>query len=686
MGDLDGLDRAQVSEKISELRKLIFEHQYYYYVLDDPKISDFEFDKLFQELQQLEGQYPEFITPDSPTQRVGGQVSSAFRPVSHTQAVLSLSNAFTEQELRLFDKRAKELSGVAQLDYVVEPKIDGLSVILRYQDGKFAMALTRGDGVSGEDVTLNVKTIEAVPLVLRKTTWKTPEYLEVRGEVYLPKEDFKKLNELREESGLAVFANPRNAAAGSLRQLDPRVTASRPLRALFYEIRNIRGAHTEIPDSEAQCLEILKDVGFPIPAYDYCRSIDEVIEVLSRWKEERNALSYDIDGIVVKLENRTVGRLLGATGHSPRSQIAYKFPPEQIETKVKDIIVQVGRTGVITPIATLEPVRISGSVVSRATLHNEAFIREKDIRIGDTVILQKAGEVIPEVVSVIKEKRTGHEKEFSMPVTCPACGSQVVKLPGEVAYRCTDMACPAQLKQALIHFCSRDAMDIRGLGPALIELLLQSGLVEDAGDIYMLKPEEVAKLPGLGQKSSENLMKSIEASKTRPLDRLVYAFGIRNVGLRTAGLISRQFPTLDEIMNATEEELMTIREVGPETARSIVAFTRTDSMKQVVRKLKKAGVQAAVSRQIYDVKEGPLSGKAFVVTGTLNSMTRHEVQERIVHLGGKVSSSVSRNTYALIVGSSPGSKLQKARTLGVRIMTEQEFLELAHERGSSDGN
>lgn len=680
----DAFPREKAAKEISELRQTIVENQYRYYVLDDPAISDAEFDRLFRELQQLEEQYPELVTPDSPTQRVGGQLSSMFRSVPHTRAVLSLANAFTEGELRHFDRKAREISGATELDYVVEPKIDGLSVILRYENGKFAMALTRGDGVSGEDVTANVRTIHSVPLALRSSKEETPVYFEVRGEVFLPRDDFERLNKEREQSGLAVFANPRNAAAGSLRQIDPRVTASRPLRALFYEIRDMRGAHVQIPDSEANCLELLKTLGFPIPGYEYCRSIGEVLAVISTWQEKRHALSYDIDGIVVKLENRAIGRMLGATGHSPRSQIAFKFPPEQVEAKVKHITVQVGRTGVITPIAILEPVTVSGSVVSRATLHNETLIREKDIRIGDTVILQKAGEVIPEIVTVIREKRTGDEKEFSMPATCPSCGSPVVRLQGEAAYRCMDVSCPAQLKESLIHFCSRDAMDIRGLGPSLIELLLQSGLAMDAGDIYALTWGEVAKLPGMGHKSAENLMKSIQASKTRPLDRLIYAFGIRNVGSRTAALISRQFQSLDEIMDATEKRLMMIKEVGPETARAIVDFFHADSVKQVVYKLKCAGVEAAVARQSYEAEEGPLSGKALVITGTLSSMARHEAKERIERLGGKVSSSVSRNTFALIAGSSPGSKLDRARALGIRVMTEEEFLDLAQERGFVD--
>ncbi|HHT84879.1 MAG: NAD-dependent DNA ligase LigA [Bacillota bacterium] len=677
--------KEEAAREISELRRQITEHEYRYYVLDDPVISDAEFDKLFRRLQQLEAQYPELMTPDSPTQRVGGQVSSAFRSVPHTRAVLSLANAFSELELSAFDRRAREISGAPQLDYVVEPKIDGLSVILRYENASLTLALTRGDGLSGEDVTANVRTIQSVPLVLRGIPGGTPEYLEVRGEVYLPKEDFRKLNEEREQNGLPLFANPRNAAAGSLRQLDPKVTASRPLRALFYEIRDLRG-DLQMPQDETACLELLRTLGFPVPVYHYCRSIDEVIEVVSGWQESRHTLPYDIDGMAVKVQDRRIAQALGATGHSPRSQIAFKFPSEQVETKVNDIIVQVGRTGVLTPIAMLEPVTVSGSVVSRASLHNEDLVREKDVRIGDTVILQKAGDIIPEVVAVLQERRTGEEKQFSMPGECPSCGSPVVRPPGEVAHRCLNFSCPAQIKERLIHFCSRDAMDIRGLGPALIESLLQAGLVKDAGDLYSLTQEDIAKLPGMGQKSSQNLTEAIEASKSRGLHKFLYALGIRHVGLRTADLISGHLQSLDEIMNATEERLMMIEEIGPETAKAVVMFFKQDSVKQMIGKLRSAGVEAALKVQTYQDQAGPLSGKTLVLTGTLSSMTRHEAKEHIERLGGKVSSSVSRNTFALVAGSAPGSKLDRARALGVRVLTEDEFLDLVHGRSSVDGD
>jgi len=669
--------KENVLKRIEELRALIHEHNYRYYVLDAPTITDAEYDRLFQELKELERLYPELVTPDSPTQRVGGQVLSVFRSVPHSGPVLSLSNAFTEGEIREFDRRVKQLGGVERVDYVVEPKIDGLSVILRYETGILTLGLTRGDGLLGEDVTANVRTIKAIPLRLRKNTRPTPQYIEVRGEVFLPKEDFKRLNQEREEEGLPTFANPRNAAAGSLRQLDPAITASRPLRALFYEIRDVRGDDWDLPRYQVECMATLRDLGFPVASFDHCESIDEVIELLPVWESKRHSLSYDIDGVVIKVNDLELGHSLGATGHSPRSQIAFKFPPEQVETKVKDIVVQVGRTGIVTPVAILEPVKVSGSTVSRATLHNEDFIREKDIRIGDTVLLQKAGEVIPEIVRVIEEKRTGSEIEFSMPDRCPACGEVLIKLPGEVAYRCTNMACPAQIRERLTHFASRDAMDIRGLGPALVESLLESGLVKDPGDLYFLKADDIANLPRMGRKSAENLIRSIEASKERSLDRLIFALGIRHVGKQTARLLAERFRTLDEFMNAKEDELTTIPEIGPETAKSITLVMNTESMKEVVDKLKKAGVKAALAEENPEfARGGILGGKTFVITGTLKAMPRHQVEELIVSLGGRVSSSVSKGTYALIVGDSPGSKLDKARALGVRIITEDEFFEM----------
>lgn len=562
------------------------------------------------------------------------------------------------------------------------------------------MGLTRGDGLTGEDVTRNIKTVKAIPLTLRpaETTGRVPEFIEVRGEVYLSKADFAKLNEAREEEGLPVFANPRNAAAGSLRQLDPRVTAQRPLRALFYEIREISDAVSSAQGSQAganetpifsqavatekDMLNCLKGLGFPVPAFTLAACADDLVNAISRWEESRRSLPYDTDGIVVKLNDRDMARRMGYTGHSPRSQIAFKFPAEQVETKVLDIIIQVGRTGVLTPTAILEPVRVSGSTVSRATLHNEDIIREKDIRIGDTVVLQKAGEVIPEVVSVLKDRRAGAEREFFWPARCPACGGEVVRFPGEAAYRCTDVACPAQLRERLIHFASRDAMDIRGLGPAVVDALMEAGLVKDAGDLYSLSAEDVRKLPRQGDKSAENLVNAIRESRERSLARLLFALGIRHVGQRASYDLAERFGSLDAFLNAAEEDLAAVADIGPETVKSIVTARSQPSMESLIGKLKAAGVTGAVSQMSPSAaKDGVFSGKTLVITGGLPGMTRQEAEEKVRELGGIVSSSVSKNTFAVIVGDSPGSKLDKARQLGIRVIAAEEFGAIAKGRG-----
>lgn len=667
---MEQMTREKAAERIQELRSEILEHQYRYYVLDRPSVSDAEFDRLYKELVSLEKAYPDLVTPDSPTQRVGGAVSGAFRAVPHSRPVLSLANAFGDLDVVAYYQRAMSLS--TPLDapgFVVQPKIDGLSVILRYEGGRFVSGLTRGDGVTGEDVTRNVRTVKSVPLILRPGY---PDSLEVRGEVYLPRKDFADLNREREEAGLMTFANPRNAAAGSLRQLDPSVTAARPLRAIFYEIREIS---TEV-GTEVRALALLKDMGFPIPEYDLCYSSEDLVSSIKKWDEKRHSLPYDTDGIVMKVNDLGLFLRLGATAHSPRGHIAFKFPAEQVETKVLDIIVQVGRTGVITPTAVLEPVRVSGSTVSRATLHNEDIIRELDIRIGDTVLLQKAGEVIPEVVKVLKEKRTGQERHFHMPKTCPSCGSEAQRLPGEAAWRCTGDRCPARSREQLIHFASRDAMDIRGLGPSMVDALLEAGLVTDAGDLYSLTVEDIRKLPRQGEKSAQNLISSIQASKSNPMARLLFALGLRHVGQRLSQTIAEHFRSLDAFINASPGELSEIRDIGPETIRSIEAARAQEPLRRLLDKLRDAGLSGMLEAKKESHAEGPLLGKTLVITGTLPGMTRKEAEERVARLGGKVSSSVSKNTYAVIAGDDPGSKLQKARELGVRVMTPLEFLEL----------
>lgn len=673
----------EARERMLDLIREIREHQYRYYVLDNPSIPDSEYDRMYRELEDIERQYPSLVSPDSPTQRVGGGVSSAFRSVPHSRPVLSLSNAFSEAEVRSFDRRVRDFSGSGSpLRYVLEPKIDGLSIILRYEEGALTLGLTRGDGLTGEDVTANVRTVKSIPLRLREADRSgfIPSFIEVRGEVCLPKDDFKKLNEMREEEGLPTFANPRNAAAGSLRQLDPRVTANRPLRALFYEVREVSGTGGSPSgpwdiSTETGMLEFLREIGFPVPPYTLASSADELVRGISWWDEARHALPYDTDGIVIKVEDRELGRQMGYTGHSPRAQIAFKFPAEQVETKVLDIILQVGRTGVLTPTAILEPVRVSGSTVSRATLHNEDIIREKDIRIGDTVVLQKAGEVIPEIVSVAKEKRTGTEREFHWPSKCPACGGEVIRFPGETAYRCTGMACPAQLRERLIHFASRDAMDIRGLGPSMVDALLEAGLVKDAGDLYFLTREDIQRIPRQGEKSADNLIRAIDASRDRPLDRLLFALGIRHVGQRASYDLAERFRSLDAFLNASEEELASVPDIGPETVKAIEAARKEPSMQAVVAKLKRAGVKAAVSAQsLPEAREGVFSGQTLVITGTIAGMTRQEAEETVRRLGGTVSASVSKKTSAVIVGENPGSKLDKARELGIRIIPAGEFI------------
>ena len=695
MAPFNEVPTKEMRERVEALRREIREHQYRYYVLDGPTISDREYDRLYRELEELERKHPELVVPDSPTQRVGGEASLVFRSAPHMRPVLSLSNSFTEDEVRAFDRRIRDFAGTsAPPTYVVEPKIDGLSVILRYEEGKLALGLTRGDGSTGEDVTRNVRTVKPIPLALRadgQGEAGLPAFLEVRGEIYLPKEDFGRLNEDRETEGLPAFANPRNAAAGSLRQLDPSVTASRPLRALFYEIREMRTRDAPVPLScEQDVLRTLRSLGFPVPIHDVCGSVEGLIKRIPEWEARRHDLPYDTDGVVIKLDDRILGESMGATGHSPRAQLAFKFPAEQVETKVLDIEITVGRTGVLTPTAILEPVRVSGSTVARAVLHNEDIIKEKDVRIGDTVILQKAGEVIPEIVAVLKEKRTGGEREFTWPDKCPACRADVVRLPGESAYKCTGMACPAQLREYLIHFASRDAMDIRGLGPAMVDALLAAALIRDAGDLYFLAQEDVMKLPRTKEKSAENLLSSIRASKDRPLARLLYALGIKHVGLRASYTLAEQFGSLDAFLSVSLEQLAQVADVGPETVRSIETSRNQESMRELMAKLKRAGVRAAQEQEREATKAplgGPFAGKTLVVTGAIPGMTRSEVEERIRELGGSVASSVSGNTFAVVVGESAGSKLERARELGIRIIEAQEFLGIEQGRGTpQDGD
>ena len=661
------VERAQ--KRVEELRQQIEHHNYRYYVLDDPAVSDYEFDGLMRELQQLEDEHPQLVTPYSPTMRVGGKASERFPKVMHSTPLLSLANAFGEGELWDFDRRVKSAVG-GGVEYITEFKIDGLSVALTYNKGIFERGATRGDGVVGEDVTANLRTIKTIPLRLKEEV-----SLEARGEVFMPTDGFERLNSMQQDKGLNTFANPRNAAAGSLRQLDPAVTAARPLDIFIFNLEYME--EKEI-STHTEGLEYLKDQGFKIsPEYRVFQSMEDVIECCMDWQQKRDTLPFEIDGIVIKVNSLRQREILGATSKNPRWAIAYKFPAQAEETRVKEIIIQVGRTGALTPTAILEPVRISGSTVGRATLHNEDYIRDKDIRIGDRVLVKKAGDIIPEVTEVIKSERTGGERQFRMPDKCPECGSDAVRAEGEAATRCTGIACPAKITRSIIHFVSRDAMDISGLGPSVIEKLLEKGFIRDASDLYRLKDkqEELAKLEGLGSKSVENMLAAVEGSKTRGLSRVITALGIPFVGARAAALLAQHFGSMDALRNADERQLTGIPEIGSVMAQSIVAFFKQRQNTEFIDKLKEAGVMMTEGRKEGDTPK-TLSGLAFVLTGTLEGYTRSEASDIIEDLGGRVTSSVSKSTDYLLAGENPGSKLDKARKLGVRVINEKEFISL----------
>lgn len=662
------LDKAQAEKRIQELRQVIDHHNYLYYVLDNPEISDAEYDKLMRELTDLESQFPELIVPDSPTQRIGGEPLAAFKRVTHREPMISLADAFSEGDLRDFHRRVTSVVG-DQVEYVVELKIDGLAISLTYENGILVTAATRGDGLVGEDVTHNVKTIKSVPLRINPPSGKFPSVIEVRGEIYLPKEGFKKLNEEREDMELVPFANPRNAAAGSIRQLDPKVAAKRPLSTFIYGIGYVEGIQFE---THHEVLEFYKACGFRVnPHIKLFNSFDDVIDYCMSWREKRDLLPYEIDGMVIKVNSLQFQKMLGSTAKNPRWAIAYKFPAEQKVSVIEDIIVSVGRTGILTPNAVLKPVNIAGSTVSRATLHNEDYIKEKDIRIGDSVIVQKAGDIIPEVVEVIKEKRTGSEKEFKMPHHCPECGAEVIRIPGEAAYRCTGVSCPAQIRRSIIHFASRDAMDIRGLGPAVVSLLLSAGLVKDVSDIYFLKKEDLIPLERMGEKSADNLINAIQDSKKQPLSRLVYALGIPFIGSKASFLLAQAFGSMDKLKAATYDELIKIPEIGTKMAESIVTFFKQEQTNNLLERLKNAGVNMEEQKRSEGIR--PLENLTFVLTGTLEKYSRNEAKEIIESLGGRVTSSVSKKTDYVVVGKDPGSKYDKAVELGVKIIDENEF-------------
>lgn len=652
-----------------ELTEKINQHNYQYYVLDDPLISDAEYDQLLQELIKLEKEHPELVVPDSPTQRVGGEVLTEFRAVEHLVPMYSLGNAFNAEDLQNFDQRVRKQLG-EDIEYNVELKIDGLSVSLVYDDGRFLYGVTRGNGLIGEDVTHNLRTIKSLPLVIPEK-----RHLEVRGEVYLSRRELIRINEERAAEEEAPFANARNAAAGSLRQLDSKVAAGRKLDAFLYALGLDSGLEL---DKQSNLLEFLHNQGFKVnPEYKVCRTMAEVLDFCRLWEDKRRNLPYDIDGIVVKVNSLKGQRELGNTSKSPRWAIAYKFPPEQKETEVLDIEIGIGRTGALTPVAVLKPVFLAGSVVQRATLHNEDELRRKDVMIGDTVLIQKAGEIIPEVVRVLPEKRTGQEREFVFPEKCPACHSPVVRPPGETVARCINSGCPAQVKEKIAHFASRNAMDIDGLGGSRVQLLLDEGLIKDAADIYYLKAEELMRLEKMGEKSADNLLQAIDKSRKNPLHRLLFALGIRFVGAQTAKILAEHYPDLKALKKASADELLLIPEIGEKTAAGIRSFFTNEANLDLLSRLQKAGVQmknedAGANKQIF-------SGKTFVLTGTLPNFTRQEAAEIIERLGGKVTGSVSKKTSYLLSGENSGSKYDKAVKLEVPIIDEDDWQRMIKE-------
>lgn len=664
-------DLAAVKRRIEELRAEIRKHDHYYYVLNQPLISDAEYDRLFRELQELEEKYPQFVTPDSPTQRVGAPPAEEFRPVRHAIPMLSLQNCFSEEEFLEWDRRVRRLLGGRQPVYICEPKLDGLSVELVYENGVLTVGSTRGDGYVGEDVTRNLRTIRQIPLRLLPLNGKAPRLLEVRGEVYMEKEAFRRLNREREEKGEPLFANPRNAAAGSLRQLDPGITARRPLKAFFYALGRAEGITIR---SQEELLAILSKLGFPVnPLWKRCESPEEAIAFYHELLERRDELPYEADGVVVKVNDFSQREALGEVSRAPRWAIAFKFPAEEATTRVLDIVVQVGRTGALTPVAILEPVEVSGVTVSRATLHNEDEVKRKDVRIGDWVVVRRAGEVIPEVVKSIPERRTGKEREFRMPDRCPVCGGPVVRPPGEVIHRCENLSCPARIKEAIRHFASRRAADIEGLGEKLVDQLVDKGLVRRISDLYHLTKQQLASLERMGEKSAQNLLEQLERSKGMSLARLIYALGIRYVGEHIAEVLAERFGSIDELARASYEELVGIPEIGPRIAQSIVDFFASQGNRRLIEELKAVGIDPRAQRP---PEKGPLAGKTFLFTGRLSGMTRQEAKRLVESLGGKVASSVSRKVDYVVVGEDPGSKLDRARALGITTLSEEEFKEL----------
>lgn len=671
--DLFADERAADLAEADKLRREIRHNEYLYYVLDAPEITDAEYDRMMVRLRELEARYPDSIPADSPTQRVGGRASSQFTEVRHLEPLLSLGNVFSAEELRAFDERVRSgLPAGSKVEYVMEPKIDGLACSLIYENGKLVRAATRGDGVVGENVTANVRTIRSIPLTLKVPDGETvPELLDVRGEVYMPRQAFMRLNEQRAERGESEFANPRNAAAGSLRQLDPQVTASRSLSFFAYYLVG-EGAQPKHSES----LALLAHYGFKVSEnYKVVENIDEAIKYIGDFNELRQGLSYDTDGAVIKVNDVYQQRILGATGKDPRWATAYKYPPEQAETTLEDIDWRVGRTGVLTPTAVLTPVKLSGSVISRATLHNEDFIRAKDIRIGDRVVINKAGEIIPEVLRVVVEKRTGDEKEVEIPSVCPECGWRVERQGEEAAIRCANPHCPALGREGLIHFVSRDAMNIDGCGPSVINALLDAGLVRDAADLYSLRKDDLLKLERMGEKSADNLLAALAESKKNELDKLLFALGIRHVGAKVARILATEFGSMEKLQQAQPEELAQIRDIGDKIAESVVTWLNVPANIDLVERLSAAGLTMTFTPPASQ-EDNPFFGKTLVFTGTMPTLGRAEAKTMAQDVGAKVSGSVSKKTDYVIAGAEAGSKLEKAQQLGVTVIDEAEFLRL----------
>lgn len=667
------MQKYNIKKEIESLRAKIREHDNLYYVLNKPVISDQEYDKLYRDLKDLEGANPEFITPDSPTQRVGGHPAEGFAVVKHMAPMMSMDNTYSAEELREFDNRVRKNLKDEEYEYVVELKFDGVSISLLYENGRWIKGATRGDGLQGDDVTNNLKTIRSIPIAFGNKVKRVPKIVELRGEVYMTKDVFESINRQKENSGEEPFANPRNAAAGSLKLLDPRMVAKRRLNIFIWGLGHCEGIDF---DKHTELLEYLKGAGFRInPHFKLCKNIEDVIEFCNSWEGKRESLDFEIDGMVVKVNDLKQREKLGSTSKSPRWAIAYKFPAEKALTEVEDIVVQVGRTGTITPVAILKPVHLSGSTVSRATLHNFDEIDRLDVRIGDKVYVEKSGEIIPKILSVAKDKRSGREKAFPVPAKCPACSSKLHSAPDEVALRCENAGCPAQIKERILHFASRDAMDIEGMGVAITDQLVDKALVKDYADIYYLKLDDIRRLDRMAEKSAANLLEAIEKSKASDLNRLIYALGIRHVGERSAWVLASHFGSIDKLSKAGIDELTKIREIGPVMAESINNFFSNKENLKILKRLSETNIRMS-QPGIAAKAGGVFEGKSVVITGTLKNYSRTQAEEIIRKLGGNPSSSVSKNTYVVVAGEEPGSKLEKAKSLGVRVISEEDFVKM----------